>query len=132
VPSTVTDLAELGSQVCLFANGQRPQIFKGKVDIAKFFNRKGDITNDDQLRAAVGADPAEAVVLTAWAMGESSVATITYGYLLEIEYDVVFMEPKDLAPSAVRAPAALSGDEEYEYVRVKKVAFENAPVKKAP
>lgn len=103
IPSDVSTLVELGSQVSLFANGQRPQIFRGHIDISRFFNRKGDISNDDQLRAAVTADPVEQAVLTAWAMGESAVASITYGYLLEIEYDVTFMEPKDLGPSRTSA-----------------------------
>jgi hypothetical protein len=136
VPSAVSDLVELGSQVCLFANGQRPQIFRGSIDVSKFFNRSGDISNDDQLRAAITADPTEQAILTLWAMGESSVATITYGYLFEIEYDVKFMEPKDLGPSAKGmrgslclppklAAASEAGappeDDEYEFVRVKKV-----------
>jgi len=103
IPSTITDLAELGSQVSFIKNGQLPHSFEGHIDVAQFFNRRGDIANDGELRSPVTADPTEQVILSFSLFGESSLATVTGAYLLRLEYDVKFFEPKDLGPSLTYA-----------------------------
>jgi len=104
IPSTVTNLVELGSQAAFVKNGQIAHSFEGHIDIARFFNRTGDIANDDALRAPVTADPTEQVFLNLCLFGESSLSSITGGYLLRLEYDVKFFEPKDLGSSLTYTP----------------------------
>jgi hypothetical protein len=130
VPS---ELMELGDPTALYTGAITPHIFRGHVDMAKFFNRK-DIAADDQLRAAVTGNPTEQAVLSVWAVNADLASTATYYLIIKLSMKIRFMEAKDLTPSILplkpvkglpsgSIPAGLTmpvQDDDYEYVRVRK------------
>jgi hypothetical protein len=135
IASTATDLVELGGTIAIQESSSAlPHIFKGRVNIGKFMNRK-DIASDSELRAAVTADPTEQVFLTWWFLATNTTNQVTIDVVTKLSYRVRFMEPKDLAPSSTRVhpPATSEVDfpslptarkdspcpiDGYEYVRV--------------
>jgi hypothetical protein len=131
VPSTKGDIAELGGVTAFVVPGQPAHIFKGKIETAKFFNRK-DIAADNELRALVTTNPIEEVYLSVIVYTADLTATVTSDIFATLKYRVRFMEPKDLGPSLSlgkvdKSPLKGKFDkskekgDEYEYVRVKKV-----------
>jgi hypothetical protein len=135
-PTNTYDLMALGGQVGVWQPGTPSHIFEGKVNLARFFNRK-DIAADSDLRALTTANPTELAYLTIGVQDAlQSTNTVTAYALVKLTYKVRFMEPKDLAPSALKGPPAASSlkpDGEYEYVRVKRVEGSQFPsMKTAP
>jgi len=119
VPTVFTELVELGATAALWGPYTPAHIFRGTVHMGKFFNRS-DIAADDQLRAPVNADPAELMFLSIFVQATNgAIASVPHRVLLRLTQQVRFMEPKDLAPSALASRAG--PEDEYEFVRVKKV-----------
>jgi hypothetical protein len=91
-------------------------IFKGKVNIAKFFNRSS-IATDSELRALTTANPTETCYLNLFASNADPVQGQAFYFAVKLAYRVRFMEPKDLAPSLLLRPR---NEDDYEYVCVRK------------
>jgi hypothetical protein len=101
VPTSLLSMMELGAEVQMSNtySGSLPSVHKGVLDVAKFFNRdKRAITTDYSLRAAVTANPTEIVFLNVCAQNFSLASHATQ-FLVRIEFDATFMEPKDLPAS---------------------------------
>jgi hypothetical protein len=124
VPLNYSELQENGGIVGLGCpySSTNTHIYKGKVDIAKFFNRE-NIASDSDLRALVTANPTETVFLSLFASNADIVTGQEFYFGIKMVMKIRFMEPKDLAPSISKlvGPPAKAEDEEYEYVRVKRV-----------
>jgi len=137
-PSDYSAMLELGGVGSAWNTNQPAHIFRGSVDIAKFFNRK-NIASDSELRALVTANPAEEVYLTIRSNCiDAAVASSTTNATIRLKYKVRFMEPKDLPPSASRGPPTTGPpgytacpDDQYEFVRVKRVEGSQFPSMKA-
>jgi hypothetical protein len=109
IPSTdFTDLLELGAQYGVLHPVLGPHIFSGKVDVAKFFNRK-NIASDSDLRAAVNANPSDNVILSVITIGQNSDQSTTNFLDIKLRMRVRFMEPKDLPPSTKEPYVMVAG-----------------------
>jgi hypothetical protein len=124
VPLNFSELQENGGVVAFGSpySSINSHIYKGKVDVAKFFNRTS-IASDPELRALVSANPVETVYLNLFAANADIVTGQEFYFGIKLTMKIRFMEPKDLAPSISKLvePPAKAEDEEYEYVRVKRV-----------
>jgi len=67
------------------------------VDLAKYFGVK-DIQDDNDFCGTEGADPVKQCRAVVWVASDQNVAT-TFTVTLKIEYDVLFMEPKNVSTS---------------------------------
>jgi len=130
VPTNFSEIAELGGVVALGTpySSTNSHIYKVRVNIAQFYNRQ-NIASDNELRALVTANPSETAFLTVFAANADPVQGQAFYFGVKLTYRVRFMEPKDLAPSAMlrvpRAPASLPAEdtkEGVEYVLVRKSA----------
>jgi hypothetical protein len=103
VPYTdLHDLVELGAQYGVLHPVQGPHIFSGKVNIAKFFNRE-NIASDPELRAGVGSNPTDNVILSVITASQDGSTSATNYLDIKLRMRVRFMEPKDLTPSKTSA-----------------------------
>lgn len=100
-------LCEGGGAFALVNERTEPHIFRGRVDVAKFFNRT-NIASDPDLRALVTTSPADHVFLTLVCQ-PSAGATTTHvvDFIIKLTMRIRFMEPKDLEPSRNLMTAAL-------------------------
>jgi hypothetical protein len=104
IPTTTSTLIELGGQPELYAPGTPPHIFRGEVNFSKFFNRGSSIAVDDALRAPVTTSPTERCFLSFCTYAvNSALASVSSRAIIKLTMRVRFMEPKDLAPSALRS-----------------------------
>lgn len=71
---------------------------RAKFSAKKFYNVKDMKDNTDRLGAAVGASPGEQAFFHFWVQTIDA-STNTIRYIAEIEYIVLFSEPKDLSTS---------------------------------
>ncbi|AYP28730.1 MAG: putative capsid protein [Circoviridae sp.] len=69
-----------------------------EFDAAKMF-RMSDPAGASELQGSVSANPAEQAIFHVWMRGNVSSDAPTHHFLVEIEYDVVFSEPNQLAQS---------------------------------
>lgn len=76
----------------------RTQELKLGVDIGKFLG-VDDVLDDRALACSNAADASEDVAFCVWAQSQDTATTVTLDALVVIEYDVVFMEPRELAAS---------------------------------
>jgi hypothetical protein len=133
VPTNFSEISELGGVVAFGSpySSTNSHIYKGRVNIAQFFNRK-NIASDPELRALTSANPTEVAYLTLFAANADPVQGQAFYFGIKLTYKVRFMEPKDLAPSLAvlqRSPSArqvtsvvpddTKGDGEYVYVRTR-------------
>jgi hypothetical protein len=126
VPLNYSEIQELGGVVAMgvpYAS-VNTHIFKGTVNIGKFFNRE-NIASDNELRALTTANPTEIAYLSIYASNADIVTGQEFYFAIKLAYKVRFMEPKDLAPSTGSVPrplpaagAAVLKDPDFEYVRV--------------
>lgn len=71
-----------------------------QLDVAKFFGKtKSSMVNADLYRGAIGLNPAEQVYFHIMANSVSSADAGIVSFIVTIEYDVVFTEPKTLVQS---------------------------------
>jgi hypothetical protein len=99
IPQTdFTDLVELGAQYAVLHPVLGPHIFSGNVNVAKFFNRK-DIATDSELRAGVGSNPTDNVIMSIVCIGQDAATAVVNFLDVKLRMRVRFMEPKDLTPS---------------------------------
>jgi len=72
-------------------------------DVAKYFGRKssGDIVNDPNLHGTIAANPTEQVYydITAWQTNPDGSTTTSIGFDVLISFDVIYWEPRKVAPS---------------------------------
>lgn len=118
IPTSYAELLQLGAAGHMWNNGTPFHIFKGSVNVAKFMNRP-DPATDSELRALVTANPSEQIFLSIRGSPADQGSTVTTSIVVKLTMRVRFMEPKDLTPSVKSHTTA--GDDEYEFVRVKKV-----------
>jgi hypothetical protein len=118
VPTNLSEIQELGGVVAMGTpySSTNSHIFKGKVNIAKFFNRSS-IATDSELRALTTANPTETCYLNLFASNADPVQGQAFYFAVKLAYRVRFMEPKDLAPSLLLRPR---NEDDYEYVCVRK------------
>jgi hypothetical protein len=76
--------------VVMAVNPDRFQLSES-VDVAKFMN-KPRVLDDPQFFSTIAAGPGQLVVAHLWSQGIGAVTTIL-GFIVEIEFDVVFTDP---------------------------------------
>jgi hypothetical protein len=98
--ASASNLTELGAQTGL-GTPQLPITLRGEVDVGEWLKRgaSGGLTLDSSLRSTFGADPSEVIFGTLFASVVSGTATQNVDYLYTLTFDVILMEPKDLAQS---------------------------------
>jgi len=67
------------------------------VDIAKYFGVK-DLVDDNDFCGTEGADPVKQCRAVIWVASDQAAAT-TFTVTLKMEYDVIFLEPKNVSTS---------------------------------
>lgn len=67
------------------------------VDLAKYFGVK-DIVDDNDYQGSEGADPLKQCRAVVWVASDQAAAT-TFTVTLKMEYDVIFLEPKNVSTS---------------------------------
>jgi len=100
-PTSLTHMGELGAEVALSnVYYGHPLVSSGVCKVKDFLNRPSadSLRGDSELRATVGANPAEVIFLTLGSQSPTSVSHTTQ-WLVRLVQTVVFMEPKDLAGS---------------------------------
>lgn len=90
--------ARKGQYRMMVPNQGKALILRNKFSAKKFFNVKDVKDNTMRLGAAMGASPTEQAYYHIW-FQTIDASTNTMRYIVEIEYIVLFSEPKDLSLS---------------------------------
>lgn len=80
-------------------NAHSCQTLFAKFDAKKFFNLKDVKDNELRIGGATSGAPSDEVWFRLYAQGADTTADLTCTFVVEIEYDVIFSDPVELAPS---------------------------------
>jgi hypothetical protein len=97
-PGVMNTIAENGGDVRLGSVQSPEYVFKGELDIAKYYRRAGSLTLDSALRALTSANPSEVVLLNLSAQSTTTSAAVST-FFVRLVFEARFMEPTSLAPS---------------------------------